>query len=184
MPEFEFTYYAWVALLIAGASIAWLLNFFALPGNWIIVGLAALFAWAIPATPGGPGIDWQAVALLGVIAFAGELLETVAGAFGAAKQGASRRAMALAVVGTMAGSIAGALGGLPLPVAGPILGALIGGGVGAFAGAWLGEMWKHGLADRSINVGWAALIGRLLGTVGKLAIGAVLVVATAIHAIS
>jgi hypothetical protein len=77
----------------------------------------------------------------------------------------------------------GAVGGLPIPVAGSIVGALIGGAAGAFTGAWLGEMWKHGRPDISVNVGWGALIGRLLGTAGKLIVGAVMLVSLAIHAL-
>jgi uncharacterized protein YqgC (DUF456 family) len=184
MPDIHIAYYLWVALLLVGASLAWATNFFALPGNWFIVGMAALFASAVTPVADGQGLTWNVVGLLLLLAVGGELLETVAGAFGASKRGGSRRAMILAVVGTVVGSILGAVGGLPLPVAGPILGALVGGACGAFAGAWLGEMWKHGLADKSISVGWGALIGRLLGTVGKLAVGAVMVVSMAVHALS
>ena len=184
MPEIEFAYYGWVALLLLGAAVAWTTNFFALPGNWMIVGLAALFVSAVPPAANGQGLTWEAVGLLLGLALAGELMETVAGAYGAGKRGGSRRAMFLAVIGTIVGSLMGAVGGLPLPVAGPVLGALIGGACGAFAGAWLGEMWKHGLADKSISVGWGALIGRVLGTIGKLAVGAVMVVSMAVHALS
>lgn len=185
MSEIEIAYYAWAAFLLFGAFAAWMLNFFAMPGNWIIVGLAAMFAaWVTPQSPSmadGAGLTWNTVGLLFLLAAGGEILETVAGAFGAAKQGASKRAMFLAIAGTIAGSIMGAVGGLPIPVAGPILGALIGGALGAFAGAWLGEMWKHGRPDLSVNVGWGALIGRLLGTAGKLLVGGVMLVSLAVH---
>lgn len=184
MPEFEYAYYAWVMLILCGAAIAWSLNFFALPGNWMIVGLAGLLAWAHPPLPGGPGIEWSTVGLLLALAAGGEILEAVAGAWGAGKRGGSRRAMVLAVAGTIAGSIIGAVGALPILVVGPILGALVGGALGAFAGAYLGEMWKHGFSDKSISVGWGALIGRLLGTLGKLAVGVVMVVSLAVHAFS
>lgn len=184
MPEAEISYYLWVALLLVGACIAWTTNFFALPGNWAIVGLAALLAWAVPGGATGPGLTWETVGLMAVIAAAGEVLEFAAGAAGAAKQGASRRAIALALVGTMAGSITGAIMGLPVPVAGPLLGALAGGAGGAFAGAYLGEMWKHGGADQSATVGWGAAVGRLMGTLGKLVMGAILVVVLAVRALS
>lgn len=182
MPDIQLAYYVGATLLMFGASVAWITNFFALPGNWFIVGLAALFAWAVMPINGGAGITWQTVGLLAVIAGGGEVLEMVAGAYGAAKQGASRRGVALALIGTLAGSITGAIIGFPVPVVGPILGAVAGGAAGAFAGAYLGEMWKHGSSDRSVSVGWGALIGRLLGTVGKLAVGAVIVVVLAIRA--
>lgn len=189
MSEIEIAYYAWATFLLIGAFVAWMLNFFAMPGNWMIVGLAAMFAaWITPQSAShaasGAGLTWSTVGLLFLLAVGGEVLETVAGAFGAARQGASKRAMFLAIAGTITGSIMGAVGGLPLPVAGPILGALVGGAAGAFAGAWLGEMWKHGRPDLSINVGWGALIGRLLGTAGKLMVGAVMLVSLAVHTLS
>jgi len=184
MPEFEFAYYGWAMLLIVGACIAWTLNFFALPGNWMIVGLAALLAWVNPAQVGGMGMEWSAVGIILALAVGGEILEAVAGAYGAGKRGGSRRAMFLAVLGTIAGSIVGAVGLLPILVIGPILGALVGGALGAFAGAYLGEMWKHGFNDKSISVGWGALVGRLIGTLGKLVVGAIMVVALAVQALS
>lgn len=180
----DLIYYLWVVLLLFGATISWSTNFFALPGNWGIVALAALFVWVVPAAPEGPGLAWRNVFELAAIAGVGEVIEFFAGAFGAAKKGASKRAMALALVGTVTGSIFGAIGGLPLPVAGPVLGALIGGACGAFAGAYLGEMWKHGGADKSVSVGWGAAVGRVLGTLGKLAAGAVMLVALAVQALT
>lgn len=184
MPEIEITYYLWAVLLIFASGLAWTTNFFALPGNWFVVGLAALFVSAMASGDAAQGLNWQAVALLAVIAVAGELLEFFAGAAGAARQGGSRRAIALAIAGTIAGSIAGAIMGLPIPVIGPLLGALAGGAGGAFAGAYLGEMWKHGGADKSLAVGWGAAIGRLLGTLGKLLAGAVMIVILAVRVFS
>ncbi|MDH3581484.1 MAG: DUF456 family protein [Hyphomicrobiales bacterium] len=183
MSEIALTYYFWVALVLAGASIAWMFNFIALPGNWGIVGLAGLLVWAGPAGPVDPGLTWETVGLMLVIAAGGEVLEFVAGAAGAARQGASRRAIALALIGTVAGSIAGAVAGLPIPIAGSLVGALAGGAGGAFAGAYLGEMWKHGISDQGMSVGWGAAIGRLLGTLGKLAIGIILIVILAVRAL-
>lgn len=184
MPEFEFAYYGWALVVIVGACIAWTLNFLALPGNWMIVGLAALLAWLNPVTADGIGMEWSAVGLILALCVGGEILEAVAGAYGAGKKGGSRRAMFLAVVGTVVGSFMGAVGGIPILVVGPILGALVGGALGAFAGAYVGEMWKHGFSDRSVSVGWGALVGRLLGTLGKLVVGAIMVVALAVQALS
>jgi len=178
----EVAHYAWVLLLIFGAAIAWTTNFVALPGNWFIVGLAALFAWALPESAGELG--WQAVGVLAGLALLGEVLEFVAGAAGAANQGASRRAVALALVGTVAGSIAGAVIGLPIPVIGPLLGALAGGAAGAYAGAYLGETWKGRDHATRASVSRGALIGRLLGTAGKLVVGIVMVATIAVRGFS
>lgn len=184
MPEIEYSYYAWSVMLLVAASIAWSTNFVTLPGNWFIVGLAALFVSAMETGEAAQGLNWQAVVLLGLLAAGGEALEFLAGAAGAAKKGGSRRAVALAIVGTIAGSVTGAVMGLPVPIIGPLLGALAGGAGGAFAGAYLGEMWKHGAADQSVNVGVGAAVGRLFGTLGKLLVGIVMLVVLAVRVYS
>ena len=48
-------------------------------------------------------------------------------------------------------------------------------GLGALAGAMLGESWKGRDLDHGWLVGQAAFWGRLLGTAGKLAVGAAIV---------
>ncbi|GAB4227055.1 MAG: hypothetical protein Kow0032_05600 [Methyloligellaceae bacterium] len=184
LPDIEVAYYFWVMALLFGATLAWITNFFTLPGNWIIVGLTGAFVSLTGNGDAASGLNWQAVGLLLLMAAAGEAVEFFAGAAGAAKKGASRRAMVLAMAGTLAGSITGAVMGLPVPVLGPLLGALLGGACGAFAGAYLGEMWKHGASDKSLHVGVGAAVGRLLGTLGKLAIGLVMVVVVAVRAFS
>jgi hypothetical protein len=122
------------------------------------------------------------VGILLVLAVLGEIIELVAGAAMAGKRGASRRAMAMAVAGTMVGSILGAIFTIPIPIIGPIVGALAGGAGGAFCGAWLGEVWKGKTVEEGMHVGTGALLGRLLGTSGKLIVGAIMVVVAAIDA--
>ena len=182
MFDVEFAHYAWVVALLLGASAAWTVNFVAMPGNWIIVGFAALFAWALPSS--AEQIGWQTVGVLAGLAVLGEVLEFSAGAAGAANQGASRRSVALALVGTFVGSIAGVIVGLPVPLIGPLLGALAGGAGGAYAGAYLGEMWKGNDAEKSASVGRGALVGRLLGTAGKMLVGIVMIGTIAVHGFS
>lgn len=184
MAELGFSYYAWALLLVVSASFVWMANFFALPGNWFIIALAALFVLAMDSGNAAQGLNWSALGLLALIAAGGEVLEFLAGAAGAANKGGSRRAVALAIVGTIVGSIAGAVMGLPVPVIGPLAGALLGGAGGAFAGAYLGEMWKHGSGDQSIRVGVGAAIGRLLGTLGKLLVGLIMIVTLAVRVFS
>lgn len=184
MLEIEFSYYVWAVFLVFAASFAWTTNFFSLPGNWFIAGLAALFVFSMGSGDAAQGLNWHAVALLILIAVGGEVLEFFASAAGVAKRGGSRRAVALAIAGTIAGSIIGAVMGLPIPIVGSLAGALMGGASGAFAGAYLGEMWKHGNAGKSVSVGMGAAIGRLLGTMGKLLVGAVMIVILAVRAFS
>ena len=162
-------------VLVLSAIGCWISNAFMLPGNWLIVGLAALFAWLLPVEEYGRGFGWITVAVLVLIAAAGEAIEFAVGAAGAAKQGASRRAVLLSMVGAIIGSVAGAAVGIPIPIVGPLVAAVGGGAAGAFGGAYLGEVWKGKLHSDRTRVSSGALMGRLFGTVGKLAADAVMV---------
>lgn len=177
----EFIYYTWAVLLVAACAGAWCLTLFMLPGNWLIVGLAALFAWFYH-EPNPLGLSWWVVATVAGLAVLGEILEMAAGAAGAAKEGGSRRGMILSVIGAAIGSIGGAIVGIPVPVVGSIVAALGGAAVGAFCGAYIGETWKGKNHSETLAVSKAALIGRILGTVGKLAVGVVMVVVVAVDA--
>ena len=174
-------YYPSAVLLVLMCVTAWLLTLFTLPGNWIVVGLAAGFAWLFPAEL-GRGIEWRTVVILLVMATVGELVEFGAGAAGAAKRGASRRAVVLSLVGAVVGSVVGLVVGVPIPVIGPLVVAVLGGAIGAFAGAYLGEMWAGRGENERIAAGHGAFFGRLWGTVGKLAAGAIMIVIVACDA--
>ena len=166
-------YYTLALLLVAGGLLCWLSNLFTLPGNWVLLGLVALFAFLVPETS-GRGVSWTAVGIMAALAVLGEVIEFAAGAAGAAKQGARRRSIVLSLIGGVAGSILGATVGIPIPVIGSMIGALLGGSVGAFAGAYIGESWAEQPHATGVAVGRAAFIGRLWGTVGKFAVGAVM----------
>jgi uncharacterized protein YqgC (DUF456 family) len=166
-------YFIWAVLLVAIGCAAWLLTLVTLPGNWLIVAAAALFAFLLPENA-GRGITWITVAMLVALAILGEIVEFAAGAAGAAKQGASRRAVVLSIVGAMIGSIAGLAIGAPIPILGSFIMALLGGAAGAFAGAYFGETWKGRTDEERFAAGKGAFIGRLWGTAGKLAVGAIM----------
>jgi len=174
--------YVWVTLLTLANATAWLSNLLTLPGNWLMVGMCALFAYFFPETS-GPGMGWEGVGILVALAILGEGVEFAAGAALAGQRGASRRGMALAIAGTMIGSLCGAFVTLPIPLVGPVIGALGGGALGAFGGTWLGEVWKGRTAAEGIHIGKGAMLGRLLGTSGKLLIGALMVVVATIDAL-
>ncbi len=174
-------YYIWGLLLVLANLTAWLSNALSLPGNWLILAFTALFAWAFPKVP-GPGIGWITVGILAGIAILGELVEFLAGAAVAGQRGGSRRGMVLAIFGTIAGSFGGAFVSLPVPLIGPVIGALAGGAVGAFAGAWIGEIWKGRTWQEGLDIGRGAVIGRLLGTAGKLILGVLMVAIAAVDA--
>jgi uncharacterized protein YqgC (DUF456 family) len=129
----------------------------------------------------GRGISWSMVIILAVLAVLGEVIEFAAGAAGAAKQGASRRAVALSMVGAIVGSVAGLIAGapIPIPLIGPLVTAILGGAAGAFGGAYLGEAWKGRDELARTAAGRGAFFGRIWGTVGKFAVGAVMLVVVA-----
>jgi uncharacterized protein len=165
-------YYPAALLLVALCVVAWFTSVFTLPGNWMVVALAAGFAWLFP-EEAGRGIGWITVGAAAAFALLGEVIEFAAGAAGAAKQGASKRAVVLSLVGALVGSIAGVMVGTPVPVIGSFVMALLGGAGGAFAGAYLGEMWKGREEGARVAAGQGAFVGKIWGTLGKLACGAV-----------
>jgi uncharacterized protein YqgC (DUF456 family) len=178
-----FWYHFWAVLFVVLNICAMLTNLFTLPGNWIIAVFTVVFALLVHDSA-GMGLNWWCVGVVLGLAILGEVMEFAAGAAGAAKLGGSRRGMVLAVAGAMAGSVVGAFFGsaIPVPLIGNLIGAVFGGAVGAFGGAYAGESWKGRSESHGFAVGKAAMIGRVLGTVGKLGIGAIMVVVTAIDA--
>ena len=167
-------------LIIALATAA-CLNLVSLPGNWLIAVFSGLFAWLVR-TESGQGISWSVVGLLVCLAILGELVETLAGSVGAVRRGASRRALMMSLVGSFAGSIAGAFIGVPIPIVGSAVSALLFGAIGAFVGAFLGERAEQRSLSERMSIGTAALVGRVLGTTGKLLIGVIMVVIPAFDA--
>ena len=154
---------------------SWIAQLIGLPGNWLIVAAAALYAWLVPADAWA-SIGWRAVSVLLVLAILGEIVEFVAGAMGVSTAGGSRRGALLAIVGSLVGGVLGLFVGLPIPVVGSLVSAVVFGGLGALAGAVLGETWKGRDFDTSLEIGKAAFVGRMLGTVAKLVVCTLMVV--------
>ena len=142
----------------------------------------AVFAW-LARGEDGRGISWTTVWILVALAAVGEIIDFAAGAAGAAKRGASRRAMWLSLFGAFAGSIVGAMVGLPIGIVGSPIAALLGGAAGAFLGAYLGESWVGRPHGHSMEVAKGAFAGRIWGTVGKFAVGAVMLAVVTIDAL-
>jgi hypothetical protein len=160
-----------IALTLAGLA-GWGMNVLGMPGNWIIVGLALLGTFGFQPDV-RPHVSLGIGILLLAIAGLGELLEFAASALGVSRLGASKRATALAIVGSIVGAVAGLFAGsiIPIPILGSVIGSLLLGGAGAAAGAVGGERWAGREWDESLQVGHAAFWGRLLGTVGKAVCG-------------
>ncbi|RPI88784.1 MAG: DUF456 domain-containing protein [Planctomycetaceae bacterium] len=171
----NYGYFSFAALLLLGNLTGFVGTVFGLPGNWLMVLLTVLFTLFVKTADGG-GMTWIACGSVIALAVVGEILEFAVGAAGAAKQGASRRAMILATLGAIAGSFAGsAVGSTLVPVAGTVVGAIGGGAAGAFLGALGGEYWRGSDHQKGFSVGTAAFAGRLLGTVAKLLVAAAMV---------
>jgi uncharacterized protein YqgC (DUF456 family) len=162
-----------VAVLFCVLGAACVLSIvFSIPGAWIMLALAAvieLFDQLYLPDGRQQTFDWWVLGVcLGLVALS-ELLEFAAGAAGAKTGGASRRGMIGALIGGIAGAIL--LTGL-VPI--PIIGSLIGAMIGSFAGAVIGEVsgQQPKSVGGSMKPALGATIGRLAGTMGKLAIAA------------
>jgi uncharacterized protein YqgC (DUF456 family) len=163
----------WAVLFVLAVLVFWLTNLFGLPGNWLIVAIAALYAWLAP-PDSRAALDWPAVGVVAGLAAIGEILEFAASAAGVKKVGGSRRGAFYALVGSLAGAIVGMFVGIPIPIVGSIIAAVVFAGLGALVGAMIGEMQAGKSMDASLTVGKAAFWGRLYGTVAKVVVGALM----------
>jgi len=133
----------------------------------VVIGLLGVI---LPALPGAPLVlaglvaaaaadgfvyvgPWALVGL-GVLAALSYAADFVAGAFGAQKFGASKRAIS--------GAVLGALVGLFFGIPGVLL--------GPFVGAVLGEMSQHGDLRKAGRAGLGATLGLALGAAAKVSL--------------
>jgi hypothetical protein len=142
-------------------------NLFMLPGNWLMLGTLCVFLLVTDVT-WGP--TWLTLVITAALAGVGEAVEAVSGGAGAARRGASRRAIVLSFLFSMVGSIVGTFV-VPIPMIGTAAGAVAGAAVGAWLGAWLGEAWIGASPEQRAAVGQAALTGRMIGMATKIGIG-------------
>jgi uncharacterized protein len=165
--------HALVVFFFAIAGAACLLAIpIGLPGTWILLALAALVELGDGVLVRGPEapitFGWRAIGVGVGLAAVGEAIEAAAGVLGAKWGGATRRGM----VGAFAGGIVGAIVAsplIPIPLVGTLVGALLGTFAGALYAEWTAERRRSSQA--SVRAAGAAVLGRLAGTVGKLAIG-------------
>lgn len=148
-------------LLACVASVISLL--FGLPGTFLIVVAALVYGWAT----GFAAVNWSTLGWLLLLAVAGEGVEFVAGAAGAARERPSWRVM----VAVLAGGVVGGLIGTPLLFG---VGSLLGTLVGAFLGAALAVASEGGTVTSALSTGLAAFRGRLLGFVLKTAVAIIM----------
>ena len=164
----------WAVLLIFVLAGCWFLTVLGLPGNWGMVGAAALFAGFVP-KDSAVTLGWTLVVVLVVLACVGELLEFLAGAIGVAQAKGSKRSAVLAVCFSILGSFVGLATGIPIPVVGSLVAVVFFSGVGALVGAMIGELWKGRSDGEAFRVGHSAFWGRILGTVSKILVGSMMV---------
>jgi uncharacterized protein len=168
-----------IIILTFAVGLGWLLTLLAMPGNWLIVGTAAIYAWLGPQT-GVAQLQWKTVVALVVLAVVGEIAEFLAGMVGARRAGGSPRSAIYSLIGSLVGAIGGATVGLPIPIVGSAIGAVVGGALGAFAGAAYAEYSLGEYMDKSMKVGKAAFWGRLIGTGAKSLVASIMAITTII----
>ena len=137
-----------------------------LPGIWLIVGAVALYN---PLT-GTEAVGTVTIVGILLLATVAEVIEFTLAARYTKQYGGSKRAGWGAIVGGMVGAIVG----VPIPVIGSVIGAF----VGSFAGALIAE-WSRGTkTGTATRVATGALLGRVMATAAKVAIGMVMAVWT------
>ncbi len=137
-----------------------------LPGIWLIVGAVALYN-PITGTEAVGTVTIVGILLLATVA---EVIEFTLAARYTREYGGSKRAGWGAILGGMVGAIIG----VPVPVIGSVIGAFVGSFVGALIAEW-SRGTKTGTATR---VATGALLGRVMATAAKVAIGMVMAIWT------
>jgi uncharacterized protein YqgC (DUF456 family) len=159
-----------VFLIVALAGLISLV--FGLPGTFIILADSVAYAWY----KGFNEITTKVIIILIILAALGELLEFLLGILGAKKEKASNSAVAASIICGIIGAILGAPFLLGI---GSIIGALI----GAFAGAFLIEIYKRKGINQAIQSGRGALLGKVVGTITKGAIGITMIAITLVSVV-
>lgn len=154
--------YLYALVLFCLNALALALVVVGLPGNWLMI----VFSWGISYLSGTGMISTTTLIVLAALALAAEVVELVAGAAGSRKAGGTWRGSMGALGGGLVGGI---LGTFLIPIA--IVGSVLGACIGAFVGALSGELSGGKHIDAAMDVGRGAFIGRLLGTIYKLAFG-------------
>jgi uncharacterized protein YqgC (DUF456 family) len=138
-----------LAVVLVAVGMAGLL-FPVLPGAPMVFAGLVLAAWAEDFAHVGP----ITLAVLAVMAALTYVADFLAGAFGAKKFGASRRA----VFGAMLGAMAGIFFGIPGVLLGP------------FIGAFIGELSARTGLKTAGRAGFGAALGLAMGIAAKLAL--------------
>lgn len=136
-----------------------------IPGTFVIFLASLIYGIITHFTQITQALIWT---LLGIALF-GELMEYLAGIFGAKKFGASKAGIIGAIVGGIIGGIVGT--GILLLV-GSVIGLLI----GAFSGAFLMELAIKKKPAQALRAGWGTFTGRIGGILAKIILATVMIV--------
>ena len=136
-----------------------------LPGTFIIVVAALGYGWLTSFT----AVTWTTIFWLLGLALAGEGLELLSSMLGSEGSRPTRRVATLALVGGIVGGIIGT----PLLFG---IGSLLGALAGAFTGAALASSTEGARPGAAMRSGLAAMRGRFLGFIAKLAIAVAMLV--------
>jgi uncharacterized protein YqgC (DUF456 family) len=160
-------------LLLLTAVVGLVFTLVTLPGLWLIVGAAAIYAWLT----GGVYLGIKTLIVLLLMAAGAEVAELVFGGRGAKKAGGT----AWGVAGGLVGAIVGGLVLTPfIPI--PVLGTLVGICLGTFLGAFGLELLMGKPVNHSLRIGVGALKGRFAGIIGKMLVGAAMFLVAAVIA--
>jgi hypothetical protein len=160
-------------LLLVTDLCGLMLAAFTLPGLWLMVAGAAVYAWLTH----GYFLGWRTLIALLILAIIAEIAEIFLGGAGAKKAGASGWGMTGGLIGGIIGGIC--LTGL-IPI--PILGTIIGICLGCFIGAFAVELLMGQQLIQSAKIGLGAARGKLTGIAAKVLIGLLMILITFISA--
>jgi uncharacterized protein YqgC (DUF456 family) len=156
-------------LLLVTDLVGLMLAAFTLPGLWLMVAGAAVYAWLTD----GYLLGWRTLIALLLLALIAEIAEIFFGGAGAKKAGASGWGITGGLVGGIVGGIC--LTGL-IPIF--ILGTIIGICLGCFLGAFAVELLMGQPLTQSVKIGLGAATGKLTGIAGKVIFGLVMMLIT------
>lgn len=162
-----------LAALFTACLLGLISLLFGVPGTFLIVGAALVYAWAT----GFTAVQWSTIGWLLLLAVIAEAIEFASAALTAAPGARPSRRVTVAA---LAGGIVGGILGVPFLLG---VGALLGALAGAFTGAALAVGSQGGSTRDALVTGLAAMRGRLLGFVLKSAVAAVMVVIVAVAAL-
>lgn len=156
-------------ILLVIVNLFWLLlTVIGLPGTWLMAATTLGYAWwqwDAALDPSQQVFSRLSLFVIVGLAVVGEVWEFSAGMAGAKKAGASARGTIGALVGSLVGGVAATF-----MITIPLVGSLLGACGGAAGGAFLGEVLAGRDDDAAVRSGVGAGVGRLKGTLAKLAV--------------